>query len=285
VPPDGGEDLLRPRRQVRVGVDLPVRVREGHPDLLSVVLEAEDVLDPGDRAQRLGPLRPDVDHQPCASGPQLGEDPVVVAGEDHDLAPAEPGAQSSRAATGHRRPDVAVDRGGQRREPVLEDDDLVVGLGDLGRVPWPRGVEGALVGRGEERARLPVRGDGHPLVEQHVVTQLGTGADRRQVAGVHGVARLGAPVVVEVEDLPAVGQSTTRPDHVAPASPPPVTVRERLPDASPADAPETSRSLFRSGRGARLVVVGERGEAAHGRAAGPGAARAPDQVTGGSRTL
>src|SRR6185312_2263488 len=91
------------------------------------------------------------------------------------------------------------------------------GLRDLGGPARAGRVEGALVGRRQEGAGLPVGGDGDPLAEQGVVAKLGPGGDRREVAGVDGVARHGA--VVEVEDLPAVGEATTGLDHVPDAIP------------------------------------------------------------------
>jgi hypothetical protein len=56
-------------------------------------------------------------------------------------------------------------------------------------------------------------GDGDPLAHQSVEAQLGPGAHRRQVAGVPRAVLGGMRIVVEVEDLPAVGQATTRADQ------------------------------------------------------------------------
>jgi hypothetical protein len=219
VPADGVEDLPGSRREVRVGVDLPVRVRQGDADLLAVVLERVHVGDTVDSRELRRPLGPDVDDEPGPVAAQLGEDPPVVVGEADDLAPAEPGPQLGQGRAGRRRRHVRLDAGGERGEAVLEDHDLVGVVRDLGGAARPGGAQRALVGRGQERAGLPVRGDDHPLVEQRIVAQLGTGADRRQVAGVLRVVRAELPVLVEVEDLPAIGQPATRPDH-APASPP-----------------------------------------------------------------
>ena len=213
VTADRGEDLLDPRGDERIGVDLPVRVRQGHPDLLAVVLEAEDLLDAVGRRQLGGPLGPDVDDQARALRTELGEDPLVVVGETDHLAPAEARAKFRHRGSRRVRRHVPVDTGGQRREAVLEDDDLVGRVGDLRRAVRSRGAQRALVGRREEGTGLTMGGDGHPLADQRVEPQLGAGAHRWEVAGVRRIVRRGVPVVVEVEDLPAVGQPTTRADH------------------------------------------------------------------------
>ena len=213
VPPSRREDLLPRGGQVGIAVDLAVGVGQRHPDLFAMVLEGEDVLDALDRPQRRRPVGPHVDHQPGALGPQVGEDPVVLVGEADDLAAPEPGTELGHRVARRTRRDVELDTGGQRREPVLEDDDLVVALGDLGRPAGPGRHQRALVGRRQEGAGLPMRGDGHPLPQQRVVAQLRAGGDGGQIAGVDGVPRDG--LVVEVEDLSAVGQATTRPDHGA----------------------------------------------------------------------
>ena len=86
------------------------------------------------RRQLRGPVRPRLEDEAGALGGELGERRVVVAGEAHDLAAAEPGAQLARAVPRCASAATScVDRGGQRREAVLEDDDLVVGVRDLGR--------------------------------------------------------------------------------------------------------------------------------------------------------
>ena len=163
------------------------------------------------RAQGLRAVRPDVDDQAGAVGTEVGEDAVVLVGEADDLAPAEAGAELGHRVARRRRRDVPLDGRRQRREPVLEDDDLVGALGDLGRAARAGRVQRALVGRRQERAGLPVGGDGHPLPQQRVPAQLRARGHRREVPGVGRVAGDGS--AVEVEDLPAVGQATTRPDH------------------------------------------------------------------------
>ena len=114
------QQLAGARRDVRVGVDLPVRVVQGHPDLLAAVLEAEDLLHLVDRGQRSGAVRPRVDDGACPGGAERGERRAVVAGEADDLAPAVgralgqqrlagrrsrcPATDGERAGSGSRRP-------------------------------------------------------------------------------------------------------------------------------------------------------------------------------------
>jgi hypothetical protein len=63
------------RRDVGVGVDLPVRMGDRGADLRSTVLEDEHVVDVGPGSERLGPLGPEVDDAPgagVAEAPELG---------------------------------------------------------------------------------------------------------------------------------------------------------------------------------------------------------------------
>jgi hypothetical protein len=88
-------------------------VRQGHPDLLAVVLEAEDLLDAVDRAELRRALGPDVHDQSRPLAAEVGEDPSVVVGEADHLAPAVARAQPGGRRTRRVRRDVAVDGGGQ----------------------------------------------------------------------------------------------------------------------------------------------------------------------------
>ena len=86
------------RRQVRVGVDLPVRMGQGDADFLAPVLEAEHLPDPGQRRQLGGAVGPDVDDGADPVDAQGGEGGIRVAGEAHDLAPPDPGANGHNAS-------------------------------------------------------------------------------------------------------------------------------------------------------------------------------------------
>lgn len=172
-------------RDERVGEDLAVRVVQAHPDVLAEVLEAVHLLDVGQRGELGGAVRPGLHHGLGLRERERGERGVVVGGEADHLAPA------ARVV--------------QRRKPVLEHRDLVVGRGDLGGPAGLGRAERAVVGGRQQRAVLPVAGDGHPLVGERVVPQL---AGRREVGQVTGVGRgaVGVLPAVVVDQLPTVGE-------------------------------------------------------------------------------
>ena len=135
----------------------------------------------------------------------------VVRREADDLATTDPGPlRPQRLAVDEPR--LALEPMGERREAVLEDDDVVVGGRDLGRHGAAAGrAERALVLRRQEGPVVAVRGDGHPLAGQDVVAQARPAAGCRELARVRdvpgraaGEVRLG---VVEVDDLAAVGEA------------------------------------------------------------------------------
>ena len=87
------------RRQIRIAVDLAVRMGQRHADLLAAVLEAEHLLDAGPRHQIGGAVPPRVDDEPGVRQFELGERAGVVAGEADHLAPA---VARARTGTGRR---------------------------------------------------------------------------------------------------------------------------------------------------------------------------------------
>jgi hypothetical protein len=94
------DDPAQLRRQVREGVDLPVRVAERHADLRAGVLEHVHLLHAGQRGQgrgAVGPRRQDQQHPFLI---QRGERRVVVRGEGDDLAAAAAAAQPLRQRPG-----------------------------------------------------------------------------------------------------------------------------------------------------------------------------------------
>ena len=109
----------------------------------------------------------------------------MVVREAHDLAAAD-------GRTGAEDPcrvgDVGTEGGdGVRREAVLEDDDLVVALGDLRRHRAVAGrAERALVLGRHEGAVLAVRGHRHPVVDEGVVARLARLDARLDRARIHG---------------------------------------------------------------------------------------------------
>ncbi|KPC67388.1 hypothetical protein ADL26_20860, partial [Thermoactinomyces vulgaris] len=91
VPLRGGEVLAGLRGDVRVAVDLAVRVVQGHADLDAAVLEAEDLCDVAAGGKLGGALGERPDDEGDAFGGEVDERGVVVVGEDDDLAAARGG--------------------------------------------------------------------------------------------------------------------------------------------------------------------------------------------------
>ena len=133
------------RRQERVAVDLPVRVVQRDADLDAAVLEDVDVLDVLARAELRVAVAPHPHQRLGALGRQRAERAVVVVGVDDHL---------GRAA-----------RRLERREAVVEDDDLEALERDLGlraaRAAWgPAGSARGRAGRcgpGGGSRRRPAR--------------------------------------------------------------------------------------------------------------------------------
>jgi hypothetical protein len=97
-------------------------------------------------------------------------------------------------------------------EAILEDGDLVVVGRDL-RGPLCGGrAQRALVGRRQERAALPMRGDRDPLFEERVVAQLGGERRGGQLAPVRPVPH-GVVALVEVDYFAAIGEVADRALH------------------------------------------------------------------------
>ena len=205
VPGGRGQHRPGPRRHHRVRVDLPVRVVQRHADLHAPVLEREDLRHAGQRRQLGGPVGERVDARygpaPAAAPPK---DAVVVAGEADHLAASH--ARADRDQLGHLGDLVGRDPVAERRELVLEDHHVVVGRRDLAGVVRGGRAQRALVGRRQEGAGLPVRGDRHPLVDQRVVAAAGRSAAGAAAAGRPDGAAVGVVPLVEVDQLAAVGQ-------------------------------------------------------------------------------
>jgi len=173
------------RRGEGVGVDLAMRVTQGHTDLRTPVLETEDLLNGGQMRQLRRPVGPCVQDEPRLLLREVGEGGVVVRGEADDLT----------------APRVA----GQRGETVLEDHGVVRRVRDLTQPLTLRGTQRALVRGRVVDAPLSVRGDGHGVAEQRIPTNLGRGDSPLQRTPVHGVAD-GVVAQVVVDELATVGQ-------------------------------------------------------------------------------
>ena len=196
------------RSRIGIGVDLPVRVVQGHPDLLPTVLEGEDVADPDHCRERLGALGPGLHHGARPFEGQGREGALVLGGENHHLAPPHgrgrdtPQGPLLRVLRVRQHPQLRTQGG----KAVLEDDDVEVLGGDLGLPPARARAQRALIGRGQIGAGLAMGGHGHPLPRQSVEAHLAVPG-----AGVQGpvvgdlLHRRGAAVGEEY-GLPAVGE-------------------------------------------------------------------------------
>ena len=85
---DRADQLGRARRDVRVGVDLSVRVVQRHADRFAAVLERKDLLDAGQRGQRGRPVRPGFHDRAHPGQGQACRGSRVLRGEAHHFAPA-----------------------------------------------------------------------------------------------------------------------------------------------------------------------------------------------------
>jgi hypothetical protein len=168
--PLGGHLANRDGWEVRIRVDLPVRMAERHADGLPAVLEDEDVLDFVARSQLEGAVGPDGDEalDPLERGARQGR--VVLRAVDDHLARAQ--RREDRRELGAR------DGGGRWVRPkggksVLEDRNLEVLPRDLRRrSSGSRGAQGTEVARRQEGTVLTVRRGDRPLAEHGVPAQL-----------------------------------------------------------------------------------------------------------------
>ena len=204
-----GQHAVGPRGDVRVGIDLPVRMRERHPDLGAPVLEAVDLLDAGEAGQPGGAVHPGRHDDRGLVRGQVGERGVVPRAEADDLAPAagRTAGQEAVAVAGVARVPggVACVPGSERGKAVLEDRDRVVGGRDLGAAFGRRGAQRAVAGVGLEGPVLAVAGDDHPLAEQLVAAGLRLDVERAEGAAVWIVSRAFGDGA-EVHQLASVGQ-------------------------------------------------------------------------------
>ena len=198
------------RRQIGVAVDLTVRMGQRHPDFLAAVLETEHLLDARCGHQVGGAVPPCVDDEPGMRRFEPRERTGVVAGEADHLAAAVT-RRGHEAGTGaaHRRR-YRICGTGQAREPILENDDVVVGRGHLAGQAGRTWTQRALVGRRLVGAVLAQRGDDHPLPRRPVEPQLrlvrGT---RRQRPAIFDRRRT-VPGQREEQQVTAVGQLRPR---------------------------------------------------------------------------
>ena len=142
----------------------------------------------------------------------VGERRVVVGGEADHLAAADAGPACARAVG--RLGGGAPVAGRERREPVLEDDDVVVGGRDLasagpawtGTAGTRRPAAGRCGPAGARRSPPTRRAAGRSAARTGCG---GGGRSRRSTASRYGVV-----VLVEVDELAAVGEPVTGRLHV-----------------------------------------------------------------------
>ncbi len=149
------------RRQIRIGVNLAVRVGQGHPDLLTTVLEAEHLRYPGQRRQFGGAVPPRVHDQPGMRRVQARERTGVIGRKADHLAASVPRSGYEPVTVG--RADWGDAGPGQAGKPVLEDDNVVVGGGHLATQTGRPRTQRAARGRRLVGAILALCGDDHPL--------------------------------------------------------------------------------------------------------------------------
>jgi hypothetical protein len=207
---DGVDQSGGARGDVGVGVDLPVRVVQGHADGLAAVLEREHLLDAGQRGQRGGAIRPRLDHGAGARRRLASERALVGGAEADDLAAADGGAGAAESDGGEvveaARSVLAGELRAERRRTVLEHGHVVV-VGNLGGVGFGCGGERILVGGRQEHAILPGRGDGDPLSGERILAHRRRDGPRIEDAGIRlAIGREGRVGVVEIDQLTPVGK-------------------------------------------------------------------------------
>ena len=133
------DQRLGARRQVRVGVDLAVRMGQRDADLAAAVLEAEHLLDAGQRRQLGGAVGPGLDDgaDPVrrSASAKLASGSLVKHTTSQRPAPGANGHNGSPSTAGGRL--LAGGQPRQRREAVLEHHHVVVVGGDLGGPAGP----------------------------------------------------------------------------------------------------------------------------------------------------
>src|SRR5215218_611045 len=166
----GFELLLRTWGDEGVAVDLAVRMVQGHPYRLALVLENKDVVHVVEGSQLLVTVGSHLDEVEYSPLRQPGQGLLVLVGVDDDL-----GHPASRRGR-RKRGAGLVGLGGIRDvggELVLEDDDIVGLAGYLG---WEAArlcrAQGAVLGGREEGAVLAVGSKGDPLAQRRVPPEL-----------------------------------------------------------------------------------------------------------------
>ena len=191
------------RRDVGVGVDLAVRVVQCHADLFAAVLEREHLFDAGQRVRAsVRSAQASTTVRIRDSGSAAKE--PVCSGEKHTTSHRPTGHAAvapARRCSGPRRRDPGRTRGSgfqtrRRRRGSGSPRDSPA-------TPGPAGP-GA---RAADHPVLPGGRDRHPLPGQGVLAHGGRGrADRDGRGGRPRGAGAGGIGIIEVDDVPAVGE-------------------------------------------------------------------------------
>ena len=199
------------RGDIRISIDLSVRMVHRHADLLTAVLEHEDLFDARQRRQFGTAVGPGVDDGAGTRRAEFGEGSLVLGGEDDDFAPTESGGRQrgrptfARCLLGGSGRDVS-EAGPERGEPVLEDDDVEVCGRNLGGSPVRGRAQRTFGCGGQVGPRLTVRGHSHPFPGEHVEAKcpaVGPGFDG---AGIVDDRRGRRVRILEEQNLTAIGQ-------------------------------------------------------------------------------
>ncbi len=209
--PDRVEQARGARRDVGVGVDLPVRVLQGDADRLAAVLEREHLLDAGHRRELGGAVRPRLDDGAGAAGAEAAERAFVLGTEADHFAAADGGAGApvaERRQVGEplRRVRVVGERRTEGGRLVLEHGH-VVERRHLGGVAGALRRERVELGGRQEGAVLAGGGDRDPVTGENVLAHGGGGGARVELATVErALGPEGGVGVVEVDEFAAVGE-------------------------------------------------------------------------------
>ena len=209
---DGCDQPGGSRGDVRVGVDLPVRVVQGDADRLAAVLEREHLLHAGECGQCGGAIGPGLDDGASPRRGEAAERALVLRAEADHLAAPDRGAG---AADSDRGEVIEVawgasgsrDRRTERRRLVLEHRDVVVA-----RAPRT-GSTASAAPAGRARPAAGRRGSAERRRSRSIRRSAGPAASSRSPGGLQDRRRSGARSgcevrvgVVEVDQLATVGE-------------------------------------------------------------------------------
>ncbi len=162
----------RHRRHKRIGIDLPVRIMQGHADFGAAVLERQHVPDGAALRRAFGAVAPHFEQQFDAAQGQRGQRAARILGKYHHLAMA--GGRRARHTDGGRVEGVQR----HRREAVAEHRDFVVAWRQFGRRRRVgRHGKRVVLGCRLEGAVLPISRVSHPFAAQWMPAKVRVGVE------------------------------------------------------------------------------------------------------------